>query len=117
MQKDGNSNEDKSCVCRDFDEEFYNKTAVSEVAQVSCVKYSVENGIVTAYVGIKVPMKELIKKVAEIRKMFLKDRLPEKKPTNVENVLCPAGYQEAGKGRCCPTGMIFINNKCQVSAK
>lgn len=32
----------------------------------------------------------------------------------VENVLCPAGYQEAGKGRCCPTGMIFINNKCQV---
>lgn len=31
----------------------------------------------------------------------------------VENVICPAGYHEAGKGRCCPTGEMFIDNKCQ----
>ena len=35
----------------------------------------------------------------------------------VENVICPAGYHEAGKGRCCPTGMLFIDNKCQVPPK
>ena len=31
-----------------------------------------------------------------------------------ENIICPSGYHEAGKGRCCPTGMLFIGNKCQV---
>lgn len=80
LQKDGNSNENKSCICRDFDEEFYNKTAVSEVAQVSCVKYSVEKGIVTAYVGIKVPRKEVYEKVKELEKRMY----PEKNPTNVK---------------------------------
>lgn len=79
LQKDGNSNEDKSCVCRDFDEEFYNKTAVSEVAQVSCVKYSVENGIVTAYVGIKVPKKEFTETKAELQRLHNPAPLEEKK--------------------------------------
>ena len=31
----------------------------------------------------------------------------------VENVICPAGYQHGGKGRCCPIGTIFIDGKCQ----
>ena len=35
----------------------------------------------------------------------------------VENVICPAGYHEGGKGRCCPIGQLFIDNKCQVPPK
>jgi len=31
----------------------------------------------------------------------------------VESVQCPAGYHEAGKGRCCPNGTALINDRCQ----
>lgn len=68
LPKDGNSNENKLCVCRDFDEEYYNKTAVSEVARVSCVKYSIKDGTVEAYVGIKVAIKEATARAYEIRR-------------------------------------------------
>lgn len=56
--------------------------AISNTAQISCVKYSVEKGIVTAYVGIKVPKKELSQKVKELEKIGM---YPEKKPTNVKS--------------------------------
>ena len=35
----------------------------------------------------------------------------------VESVVCPAGYHEAGKGRCCPKGTTLIDDKCQVPPK
>ncbi|HNZ53921.1 MAG TPA: hypothetical protein PLD55_05810 [bacterium] len=35
----------------------------------------------------------------------------------VESVICPAGYHEGGKGRCCPKGMLFIDDQCQVPPK
>ena len=43
--------------------------AVSGTAQVSCVKYSIKDGIVTAYVGIKVSKKESLEKLKELDKM------------------------------------------------
>lgn len=101
----------------DYERYIVYKSAVSEVAQLSCVKYSIKDGMVEAYVGIKVPKKELSEKVSEEEKIFLKDRLPEKNPTDIEKNVCPDGYHEAGKGRCCPAGMLFINNKCQVPTK
>lgn len=35
----------------------------------------------------------------------------------VESVICPAGYHEGGKGRCCPKGTIFIDDRCQEPPK
>lgn len=35
----------------------------------------------------------------------------------VETVICPAGYHEGGKGRCCPKGTMFIDDKCQEPPK
>lgn len=35
----------------------------------------------------------------------------------VDTVMCPAGYEEGGSGRCCPKGMKFIDNQCQVPPK
>lgn len=35
----------------------------------------------------------------------------------VETVICPAGYHEGGKGRCCPKGTMFIDDKCQEPSK
>jgi len=35
----------------------------------------------------------------------------------VESVVCPAGYHEAGKGRCCPKGTILLDNRCQEPPK
>lgn len=35
----------------------------------------------------------------------------------VESVVCPAGYHEAGKGRCCPKGTVLIDDACQVPPK
>jgi hypothetical protein len=35
----------------------------------------------------------------------------------VESVVCPAGYHEAGKGRCCPKGTVFLDNRCQEPPK
>lgn len=71
---------DKNYSC--MEESDINFPAIINVAQVSCVKYSVEKGIVTAYVGIKVPKKELSKKVKELEKIGM---YPEKNPTNVKN--------------------------------
>lgn len=56
-----------------------NFLAVSNTAQVSCVKYSVENGIVTAYVGIKVPKKEFTETKAELQRLHNPAPLEEKK--------------------------------------
>ncbi len=35
----------------------------------------------------------------------------------VDTVMCPTGYEEGGSGRCCPKGMKFIDNQCQVPPK
>lgn len=35
----------------------------------------------------------------------------------VESVICPAGYHEGGKGRCCPKGTLFIDDRCQEPPK
>lgn len=48
---------------------------------------------------------------------FIMDGQCSRYSDTVENVICPAGYHEGGKGRCCPTGMLFIDDKCQVPPK
>ncbi|MGI6395272.1 MAG: hypothetical protein ACOX2F_11200 [bacterium] len=48
---------------------------------------------------------------------FIMDGKCSRYSDTVENVICPAGYHEAGKGRCCPKGMLFIDDKCQTPPK
>lgn len=48
---------------------------------------------------------------------FIMDGHCSKYTDKVDTVLCPAGYEEGGQGRCCPKGMKFIDGQCQVPPK
>jgi len=48
---------------------------------------------------------------------FIMDGKCSRYSDKVESVVCPAGYHEAGKGRCCPKGYVLIENKCQEPPK
>lgn len=48
---------------------------------------------------------------------FIMDGQCSRYSDTVENVICPAGYHEGGKGRCCPNGTLFIDGQCQVPTK
>lgn len=48
---------------------------------------------------------------------FIMDGKCSRYSDKVESVVCPAGYHEAGKGRCCPKGYVLIEDKCQEPPK
>lgn len=44
---------------------------------------------------------------------FIMDGKCSRYTDKVDTVMCPAGYEEGGSGRCCPKGMKFIDGRCQ----
>ena len=48
---------------------------------------------------------------------FIMDGQCSRYSGTVENYACPRDTYAVGKGRCCPTGWLFIDNKCQKPTK